>query len=761
MAATTGSPAEPQHEPAAPTDGTFDGNEAPISIETQQMTPTPETGELLSRVASEISQAFQSSLTQVISDIGHHYGVEPTASTFEWMEKGEGRERDEQLPGKVGNDVDVRRILRDLQLSRLHVSRLQQVVHVLQHEQSRLNQRVALFNSLSGKLKRELVDERLALIDAKNEIQELRRKYTVEDTASVGAGGTSPHSPLQDHPWSSPKQAMVGSVGGAAGPGTTGGARGGSSLMAFNFYPSASARGAGDEESAEDEEPLSPTSSSQTLRSHLMGQFLPSALLDSPQVTPKHGKTFASHALPEEKGSHPLSQLKGDIKSRSFPTLPLPEVSSTFSIKKQQGRYDVADTETKETSQGDNRRGSTMAAAVSPLKLSMLSELFETIPVEELQLILRRFHDDESSAMDHIVRTHPSFHPAVGADARIESGSMASGASGASPLPSRSSSVSHSKTILHRSSSQTGSSGPPPGSSNNWKTEICMYYMQGKCNKTKRTCSFAHGDTDLVRPSGSSGASSSKYGPNYKTRLCQAFDNCACTKSRRDCPMAHGINDLRDAGMESGGAGASQPMLPSATPRLQSYKTELCYYFLKGNCNYSKEECRFAHGQNDLRTVESNTAQIAAAAVAASGSGFTPTSPVLPPPSVLMEKQLQLQHQYQQQYHHPQPSSMALFHPPQPSPIQQQSFALQHQIQLQQSSRGNGGAGQHQFNYQHQQYDLVQQQQQQQYMPPSGQYRYPKSTEDKRSSAVGRPPQRESSSSWSTFDATGLPPPEY
>jgi hypothetical protein len=64
MAAAAGSPAEPQHEPA-PVDT---GAEEEAAAATEQQTPpTPETGELLGRVASEISLAFQSSLEQVRS----------------------------------------------------------------------------------------------------------------------------------------------------------------------------------------------------------------------------------------------------------------------------------------------------------------------------------------------------------------------------------------------------------------------------------------------------------------------------------------------------------------------------------------------------------------------------------------------------------------------------------------------------------------------------------------------------------------------
>ncbi|KAF1774432.1 Zinc finger, CCCH-type [Phytophthora cactorum] len=706
MAAAAGSPAEPQHEPAS--EGEVAATATPVSTD-QQM--PPETGELLGRVATEISQAFQSSLRVsfaqtmsssgggcprsgaasgavahcVVSDIGREYGVEP--GKVAW-----------QLHGKeLGDDGelsdDVRRILRELQASGCKCLRV---------EQRLAKQRVALFSSLSTKLKRDL-----------------RRRLWIRwwpfPTLSVFTGAKRQSMELaeQAHYWLSKRCQWIGPSGGAST---------GSNLMAFNFYPSTSRRDGG-QEGADDEEPPSPSSSTQTLRSTLMGQFLPSSLLDS-------RKPFAEDTLSEDKVPPPVPALENDMEALS---LTAPPLATSPTVEQHKPEAGDGHDELKETSQG---------------------ELFDGIPVEELESILQRFDGQESAAIDHILHNHASFNPVFGAGGRGESGSSL--ASMASPSPSRSSSVGHSKTSLHRSSSQ---SGPPPGSSSNWKTEICMYYMQGKCNKTRRTCSFAHGESDLMRPSGSSsGGVSTKHGPSYKTRLCQAYENGTCTKSRRDCPMAHGVNDLRDSGSASGGSG-NQPMLQSTTPRLQSYKTELCYYFLKGNCNYTKEECRFAHGQNDLRTVESNTAQIAAAAAAAPGFGDFPTSPVPPPPAVSMEKQLQLQHQYQQQYHqHNQPPAIPQHHfqPPPPPAQQQQSFVPQHQLQLQHSSRGSGG----QFGFQHQQYDMAQQQQNP-YMQPPGQFRYLKSMEDKRSTSGGRPPRRDSGSSWSSFDASGLPPSEY
>ncbi|KAF4315239.1 hypothetical protein BBO99_00008289 [Phytophthora kernoviae] len=306
--AAAGSPAEPQREPAS---------EEPDSSQHAPPAP-PGTGELLGRVATQINEAFQSSLVQMEKG-----GAAVALSDEQLHSEGGGEERGEL------ND-NVRRILRELQASRLQVRELQQVVDELHEEQRLSQQRVALFGTLSTKLKRELVNERLALIDAKNEVKELRRNLRRSGDDAGSGGGRSPQSPsLQDkndNPWSSPDKPISGPGGGSTG--TTSGASGGSNLMAFNFY--SASRGEGDQ----DDEPPSPSSSTQTLRSTLMGQFLPASLLDSPQVTPKHGRPFADENLSEEKPS-PAASIEALSLSAPPATSPI--------VEQQQGKSDVSD----------------------------------------------------------------------------------------------------------------------------------------------------------------------------------------------------------------------------------------------------------------------------------------------------------------------------------------------------------------------------------------------------------------------------------
>lgn len=760
-------------------------------------------------------------------------------------------------PSSENDKEDVRLLVQELRAARSRVHELQQAVATLEKDKRLANDRLALHSTLVKKLTRELVDERLAHIDTKKEVDELRRSAGNTAGSTGGDDVKSSQSPLQDreassNPWTSPGKPVGSAATGGAGSVLS--PPPGSKLMGFNFYSS--------EQQGEDEPP-SPSSSTHTLRGTLMGQFLPSSLLDSPQMTPTHAKSFKSdnvgelsllteQKLPAESDSsgdeledkradeqtksamERLSLSSGSISSRrrsslgdnqtdhhaadvtsASTSLETKQHSGTLGLSHAIGRRAVDSRLTRRASSVSMTGGG--SAVVSPLKLSMLSELFDAIPVEELEAALVQFNSDEAAAIDHLVRTHPSFNPDSGA-ASGSSGLAASGASTEGSTSSATGAASFSAQASsthgaaghkpHRGSgssgerqSGSGSASAGPGSTN-WKTEICMYYMQGKCNKTRRTCSFAHGESDLVRP-----AAAAKTG--YKTRLCPAYENGTCPKSRRDCPLAHGVNDLREPGASSQSTtaaaaaaaiaaaipgGVNNPaLLPPPTPRLQSYKTELCYYYLKGNCNYTKEECRFAHGPSDLRTVESNTiAQMNAAAAAA--AAFTAGAAVAPggvpagssassgvPAS--FDKQLQWQHQYQppphlqhqQQHHQQQHQQQQMAHPP-PGYVPHGFLPPSHQLQGHRGGGGGAGAGPgsgmaQSFGYQHPPPPPPQQSphggyhQQQHHMPsPHAQpFRYLKSMDDLskrggRGSASGR---RDSGSSWSGYDPPNLPPPDF
>ncbi|GLE10747.1 hypothetical protein PINS_up022987 [Pythium insidiosum] len=473
----------------------------------------------------------------------------------------------------------------------------------------------------------------------------------------------------------------------------------------------------------------------QPLRNSLMGQFLPSALLDSPQLTPTRAstssKTAADNQVDEETTfDRPLSDDESDEDTTSsannaqhLPAAPEDESTQTTKVLERElaafsldeaatcagcGRarapvvqvtdcghclcrpcerilLTVSDSDKRscpacegpvrslrrldappsQASSKPSSRPSTSDSAAStatvasssfptttaqvtassgrqsaqsPMTRLLFFELFENIPSDDLGVILNEAGGQVSAAVEFILQRHPSFNPSLATEVSVMAGPGHSTKAAPAALHRSASSVSS------QAQTHAASQGGSANTSSNWKTEMCMYYLQGKCNKTRRTCSFAHGESDLVRSSATTAKHTSS--TSYKSRMCPLWLDGCCPKSRRECPLAHGDNDLRDGlailshnptvpsgpPSTSGAGAALPPNLPTTAPRLQNYKTELCYYYLKGCCNYTKEECRFAHGESDLRTVESNTlewsAQLAnAAAAAAAAVSSTTTYP--------------------------------------------------------------------------------------------------------------------------------------
>ncbi|CAK4637282.1 hypothetical protein LEN26_014265 [Aphanomyces euteiches] len=297
---------------------------------------------------------------------------------------------------------------------------------------------------------------------------------------------------------------------------------------------------------ADDLEPPSPMSTS---RNSLMDQYIPSSLLDSPCVTPS--------AQPVRREKHLPTLPSIEAFSLDDPCVGCSEHTAVSILPCQHAvcvncRDAHACAEPADASKPEPRGGNLVT-------LSLLCELFDTVSTAEVNEAFTGANGNVAATMDALLQDHAAFNP-------------------------------------DKAAARAAVSRTPVVPPSNWKTEMCMYYLQGKCNKTRRTCSFAHGESDLVRA-----------GPLpklTKTRLCPLFLEGACPKTRRDCHLAHGESDLAPS------VTSAAPLPPAATPaapRLQNYKTELCYYYLKGCCNYSTEECRFAHGESDLRTVESNT----------------------------------------------------------------------------------------------------------------------------------------------------------
>jgi hypothetical protein len=117
-----------------------------------------------------------------------------------------------------------------------------------------------------------------------------------------------------------------------------------------------------------------------------------------------------------------------------------------------------------------------------------------------------------------------------------------------------------------------------------------MYHLQGVC-QFGDSCAFAHACDELQ------GAPDLR-----KTRLCKTFVDGRCEDP--NCPFAHTEEELRSTDM--------------------FYKKTLCMWNEKGRCR-NGDQCRFAHGFDELRAREQSDRALAAAAQG-KGAGAVPPS---------------------------------------------------------------------------------------------------------------------------------------
>jgi len=79
----------------------------------------------------------------------------------------------------------------------------------------------------------------------------------------------------------------------------------------------------------------------------------------------------------------------------------------------------------------------------------------------------------------------------------------------------------------------------------------------------------------------------------YKTVICKFWENNMCAKGS-SCTFAHGQEELQRF---SGGTGAGAPISPL---KLDRYKTKLCLFHMQGRC-CKGPNCPYAHGLEELR----------------------------------------------------------------------------------------------------------------------------------------------------------------
>lgn len=486
-------------------------------------------------------------------------------------------------------------LIQELHETKNRVKETQKNLHTLQSEHNFLTEKLNVYRLVTTEFRRELLSERLAHIDSVKETDELRAMLNGTGTDIL----VNKHEDVND-PWHK-----------TSGQIDDRNHEHGSNVSLFTSFYSTSAEN--NEQEFGDEENMSCTLSAQrSLQSTLMDQFLPSTLLDSPQAATQSKKfQYVDEEIKEvEEDSSRILNCKGCSNMYFTTDTKCHECGKDVAPSTEEIPHE-SETETQE-----NEQETSISTTIS----SILTEIFDFMPMQDVEKVLQQAEGETSLAVNYILRNHPSLNPSISTDPNTQRPNLARCLSG-NPLTS---------------------------ASNNWKTELCVYYLQGKCNKTRRTCSFAHGEEDLMRLNRGKLLTN----PAYKARLCPLFIEGNCPKSRRDCQLAHGEADLREGLLLL----TAPSSLVNAAPRQQNYKTELCLFYLRGNCNYAKQECRFAHGEADIRTVQDNTLELI------QRNASYPTSAV---PGKASEKSaetssynlrgldraaIQAQHRYQQQY---------------------------------------------------------------------------------------------------------------
>mmetsp|Transcript_21863 Transcript_21863/g.62219 ORF Transcript_21863/g.62219 Transcript_21863/m.62219 type:complete len:343 (+) Transcript_21863:98-1126(+) len=89
----------------------------------------------------------------------------------------------------------------------------------------------------------------------------------------------------------------------------------------------------------------------------------------------------------------------------------------------------------------------------------------------------------------------------------------------------------------------------------------------------------------------------------YKTKICRFFVESRCQRGS-DCTFAHSLEELRaKPDLRKRHILRLRPRECGVASARSVYKTSLCFMWQKGRCSYEADECRYAHGIHELRTL--------------------------------------------------------------------------------------------------------------------------------------------------------------
>lgn len=323
-------------------------------------------------------------------------------------------------------------------------------------------------------------------------------------------------------------------------------------------------------------------SKTHALDSSIMQQYLPSSLLDSPHIDKNDASLFISeHSdTPESDSTSTRSTVNGAVaydedyyrrftgnirgKHPSGKTGKGRQSDQQAYHRLEFGQLNYSHTDGLAVMASDEREhaycieneSASSSTAIKPCgtvilsALSPLSTVFQFIAKEELEHILIAVEGDVSAAIDRILYEHPSMYPS---DVMVD-------------LKSRESSDDN----IYWSAR------------NDWNTGTCPLEYGPLQNYAQKN-SFVLSNRR-------------KYDSNV--------ENGSFLIKRQNAKVSQ--KNFRNDDYRSSLASS---VSDGFSPRMHSYKTEICLFYLRGTCNYAKEECRFAHGEKDLREIHDNKAR--------------------------------------------------------------------------------------------------------------------------------------------------------
>ncbi|KAI7028427.1 hypothetical protein KC366_g11148 [Hortaea werneckii] len=145
--------------------------------------------------------------------------------------------------------------------------------------------------------------------------------------------------------------------------------------------------------------------------------------------------------------------------------------------------------------------------------------------------------------------------------------------------------------------------GEPPeilAPPSNWRRrEVCWFWLDGTCQRSAAACPFAHDvqpSRDIPPPPPPPPAGEKLPDDWPRTKTCEYWRQGTCRYLPEDCKFAHWEIDRGPLQLTPEKSLAAPPQATSVSTAQNKQKARTtCYWWLKGRCKFSAEDCDSAH----------------------------------------------------------------------------------------------------------------------------------------------------------------------